>query len=207
MRLADTLVSLLAPPLCAACGRLRRPEPILCGPCGRKLMLAAPLRGPGPQGVDAAWSSAAHEGIARDLVVALKFRRLLPVASLIAERIELLAPDDLLSGELVAAPASPLRSATRGFDPAVAIAAALARRTGAPLRPCLARADLGRQVGRRRAQRLGGPPLVSARGPAPRGVLLIDDVLTTGGTIASCARALRDAGAVRIVAVTFSRRL
>jgi len=32
-------------------------------------------------------------------------------------------------------------------------------------------------------------------------------VLTTGATLSACARALRGAGAVRVVAVTFTRRL
>ena len=97
--------------------------------------------------------------------------------------------------------------ADRGFDPAAEIAAALAERTGAPLRPCLARSDLGRQLGGRRAQRIGQPPHVNLRGEAPRSVLLIDDVLTTGATLAACARALREGGSIRVAAITFTRRL
>ncbi len=200
-------MSLLAPALCAACGRSCERPAAICPGCARRLRVARPLRGAGPQGVDGAWSSAAHEGVARDLVVALKFRRLLPVADLMAERIERLAPAGLLRGELVPVPAAPLRRAARGFDPAATLALALARRTGAPSRPCLARTDLGRQAGRRRAARLGSPPRVAVRAPVPRNVLLVDDVLTTGGTIGACAAALRSAGAVRIVAVTFSRRV
>ena len=95
----------------------------------------------------------------------------------------------------------------RGFDPAGEIAAALAERLGAPLAPCLVRRGGGRQVGRRRAERIGHPPRIHARGAAPRSVLLVDDVLTTGATLTACARALRAAGAVRVVAVTFARRL
>ena len=55
---------------------------------------AEPLRGAGAPGLDRAWSSAPHEGVARDLVTALKFRRLLPVAELMADRIHWLAPVD-----------------------------------------------------------------------------------------------------------------
>lgn len=145
--------------------------------------------------------------MARDLVTALKFRRLLPVAESMAERIEWLAPASALSGTIVPVPSTRLRALGRGFDPAAEIAAALAARTAAPLHPCLARSDIGRQLGRRRAQRIGQPPHVRLRGEAPRSVLLIDDVLTTGATLAACARALRGGGSIRVAAITFTRRL
>jgi predicted amidophosphoribosyltransferase len=197
----------LVPPLCAACRRGCRPQAVLCTRCTRRLAAAEPLAGAGAPGLDRAWSSAPHEGVARDLITALKFRRLLPVAGLMADRIHWLAPAGLLSGTIVPVPTAPLRSFARGFDPAAEIAAALAQRTGLPLRTCLSRRGGGRQVGRRRAQRIGHPPLIHARGEVPRSVLLIDDVLTTGATLSACARALRSAGAVRVVAITFTRRL
>ena len=104
-------------------------------------------------------------------------------------------------------PTAPLRSFLRGFDPAGEIAAALAERGELPLSICLVRRGGGRQVGRRRAERIGRPPAIRCRGAVPRSVLLVDDVLTTGATITACARALREGGARRVVAVTFSRRL
>jgi predicted amidophosphoribosyltransferase len=180
---------------------------MLCVRCGRRLASAEPLRSAGPQGIDRAWSSAPHEGVARDLVTALKFRRLLPVAELMADRIHWLAPGSQLSGTIVPVPTASLRSLARGFDPAGEIAAALAARLEAPLEPCLQRRGGGRQVGRRRAQRIARPPDVHIRGEAPRSVLLVDDVLTTGATLSACAMALRGAGAVRVAAVTFARRL
>jgi predicted amidophosphoribosyltransferase len=157
--------------------------------------------------VDRAWSSAPHESVARDLVTALKFRRLLAVADLMADRIQWLAPGVLLSGTIVPVPTARLRSLARGFDPAAELAAALAQRTKLPLSACLTRRGGGRQVGKRRAGRIGHPPLIEARGQAPRSVLLVDDVLTTGATLSACARALRQAGSVRIAAITFTRRL
>jgi predicted amidophosphoribosyltransferase len=200
-------LSELIPALCAACGANCRSGAVLCTRCGRRLAEAEPLAGRGASGLDRVWSSAPHEGVARDLVSALKFRRLLPVAVTIAERIEWLAPGSLLSGAIVPVPSTRLRSLGRGFDPAAEIAAALATRTGAPLYPVLSRGDFGRQLGRRRAQRIGQPPHVRLRGEAPRSVLLIDDVLTTGATLSACARALRGGGSVRVAAITFTRRL
>jgi predicted amidophosphoribosyltransferase len=200
------LISELIPALCAACGRSCRSGAILCTRCGRRLGEAEPLLGRGAPGLDRVWSSAPHEGVARDLVSALKFRRLLPVAVVMAERIEWLAPESLLSGTIVPVPSTRLRSLGRGFDPAAEIAAVLAERAGAPLRPVLSRVDLGRQLGGGRAQRIGRPPHVRLRGEAPRSALLIDDVLTTGATLAACARALRGGGSIRVAAITFTRR-
>jgi predicted amidophosphoribosyltransferase len=207
VRSRPSLFSELIPALCAACGRGCRPGAVLCTRCGRRLAEAEPLAGRGASGLDRVWSSAPHEGVARDLISALKFRRLLPVAEVMAERIEWLAPEGLLSGAIVPVPSTRLRSLGRGFDPAAEIAAALALRTGVPLRCVLSRADLGRQLGRRRAQRIGRPPHVRLRGEAPRSVLLIDDVLTTGATLSACTRALRGGGSIRVAAITFTRRL
>jgi predicted amidophosphoribosyltransferase len=207
MSFLHAVVAGLAPPICAACGRSCRVEAVVCARCGRRLADVGPVRGAGPPGVDRAWSSAPHEGVARDLVTALKFRRLLPVSGLIAERIHWLAPSDLLSGTIVPVPTAPLRTRARGFDPAAEIATALAERTELPLHPCLSRQGSGRQLGKRRSQRLSRPPRITSKGQAPRSALLIDDVLTTGATLSSCASALRAAGAVRVAAITFARRL
>lgn len=202
-----TIAASLVPSLCAACGRSCRADAQLCPRCTRRLAEAEPLLGLGAAGLDRAWSSAPHEGVARQLVAALKFRRLLPIADLIAERIEWLAPAGVLSGVLVPVPTAPARTLRRGFDPALEIATALAERTGIEQRPCLTRRGATRQVGKRRGERLGRPPRFALRGESPRSVVLVDDVLTTGATLSACAQALRAAGAVRVVALTFTRRL
>ncbi len=207
MQVLQAIAAVVAPPLCAACGRACRAEAVVCTRCGRRLAAAEPLLGKGPPGLDRAWSSASHEGVARDLVAALKFRRLLPVAELMADRIQWLAPAQMLSGVVVPVPPARSRLRRRGFDPAGELAGALAERLDACLEPCLVRRGSRRQVGRRRAERLGQPPRIEATGVAPRSVLLIDDVLTTGATLSACAQALRAAGAARVVAVTFARRL
>ncbi len=207
MDLLGLATSLLAPPLCAACGRGCRAEAVLCTRCSRSLAAARPILAGGPQGVDRAWSSAPHDGVARSLVAALKFRRLLPVADLMADRMHWLAPGHLLGGTVVPVPPAPPRLRRRGFDPAGELAGALAARLGMEPVRCLARRGSAHQVGRTRAERIGRPPRIEAVGAAPRGVLLVDDVLTTGATLSACAAALRAAGARRVVALTFTRRL
>ena len=97
----------------------------------------------------------------------------------------------------------------RGFDPAELLARALARRTRLPLARALrrsARAD--RQLGSSRDERLETGRLgFEARGPAPRTAILVDDVHTTGATLAACAGALKQAGCERVVAITWARTL
>src|SRR4051794_20532221 len=152
MKALHAVAAGVLPSLCAACGRSCRSGAVVCTRCARRLAAAAPLGGSGPPGLDRAWSSAPHEGVPRDLVTALKFRRLLPVAELIADRIQWLAPASLLSGAVVPVPTARLRALRRGFDPAAEIAAALAELTGAPLCLCLGRSGGGRPVGTPRAQ-------------------------------------------------------
>ncbi len=145
--------------------------------------------------------------MARELVVALKYRSLLPVAQLMAQRIAETAPGQLLDGTVVPVPPAASRLLRRGFDPAEEIAAQLAVVTRLPYRRCLERFDGPRQVGRARSDRLGSPPRVRAVGQAPAVALLVDDVQTTGATLSACAHALRRAGAARVCAVTFARTL
>jgi predicted amidophosphoribosyltransferase len=158
-------------------------------------------------GLDAAWSAAPYEGVPRELVAALKFRRLMPLARRAAEAIAAGAPAGLVTGDLVPVPPAPWRLRARGLDPAEEIAVALARLSGARLVRCLARADGPRQVGRPRSARLADPPRVRLIAAAPRTAVLVDDVTTTGATLSACARVLRAGGTRRVVGVTFARSL
>lgn len=109
-------------------------------------------------------------------------------------------------------PMHPARLRERGFHPAGELARAVAKTLGVPvdrraLRPLRATAS---QTGLdRRARRRNVEGAFAAR-PGLRGVAcvaLVDDVVTTGATLAACARALRRAGVRRVVAVCAARTL
>jgi predicted amidophosphoribosyltransferase len=177
---------------------------VLCRGC--ELALARARGGPVTvPGLDAAWAASRYEGVARELVAALKFRGRIPLARRAAEAIAAGAPPELLAGAVVPVPAAPWRLRVRGHDPAEEIGFALATRARVPFRAVLARSSGPRQVGRRRSDRLADPPAVRARARVPPRAVLVDDVVTTGATLGACARALRAAGAARVVAVAFTR--
>ena len=203
------LASLVAPPHCAVCGSACDEGGVLCRGCELELAMARPVTGPGPPWVDRAIAASEFEGVARRIVHGLKYARRLTLAGTAATAMLLaLQEDELLRvGAVVPVPAGPWRWRWRGFDPAEEIAIAVAARAGLPLWSCLRRSDGRRQVGRRRRDRLADPPRVWADGPAPDAALLVDDVWTTGATLAACGRALREAGSARVVALTLAHAL
>ena len=220
------LVAIVVPPACVVCrAALPRAELRLCAECVRALpwlparscprcglpshrRRGCPAAG---QAFVRAWAPLAHDGVARELVAALKFRGALPVAGLMAAHIAANLPADLRRGcVLVPVPAHGLRQRRRGFDPAGLLSAALARRLAIEERDCLRRRDrASRQVGATRAQRRrAGRLAIELRGPPPpRRALLVDDVHTTGTTLDACAQALLAGGCQEVLALTYTRTL
>jgi predicted amidophosphoribosyltransferase len=199
------ILELLAPPLCWSCrAPAARGDP-LCRACRRSLRFLI------PQPVElcglAIWAPVAYEGPAGDLVKALKFHGATRVAEAMAALIVANAPARLITGTLVPVPLHPARRRARSFNQAALIADAISTRTGLPLADCLRRAGPDqRQVGRGRSARLGGPAgSIHATDAAPANALVVDDVATTGATLAACAAALRSGGAARVEGVAFAR--
>ncbi len=195
----------MAPPLCAACGSARALEAVICGRCEAGLEAAPRVIEPGPPGVDLAIAAAPFDGVAREVVHGLKYARRLALAQVAAAAMLRALPDHEHAGVLVPVPAGPWRWRWRGFDPAEEIAIAIAVANGLALTKCLSRDGGRRQVGRHRSERLADPPSIRVTAAAPREVLLVDDVWTTGATLSACARALRQGGCRRVVAVTLAR--
>lgn len=202
-------LALVAPPFCWSCGGDARLGEALCGSC------RCELRWLGAEQVRLAgvelWAPLAYEGPARPLVRALKYRGAAGLAAPMAAQIAANAPRGLLEppAELVPVPLHPARRRHRGFNQAERLAAALSRRTRLPVNDCLRRRGrVARQVGRDRAQRMAGAPgtiSLATRRRVPRTAVLVDDVVTTGATLAACAAALREAGAACVMAIAYAR--
>jgi predicted amidophosphoribosyltransferase len=201
------LFSLVAPPLCGACGAACASDAVLCERCEQGLAAAPRVIEPGPPGVDLAVAVSPFDGPARRLVIGLKFGRRLSLAAEAAAAMLRALPPHELGGAVVPVPAGPWRWRWRGFDPAEEIAHAIAEHAQLPLVDCLRRGRGRRQVGRGRWERLANPPRVWAAATCPRQALLIDDVWTTGATLSACAQALRVGGARRVVALTLARTI
>lgn len=163
--------------------------------------------------LDAAIAVARYRHGARNLVRSFKYGGETelgrPLAGMMAER---LRGADFF-GELdVIAPVAPHpeRTRQRGFDQAKILADRVAEATGLAVRHDLLerRTRTAPQALLRRAERLRNMKGVfAANGDGARGrrILLVDDVMTTGATMADCARACRKAGALEVYGLVFAR--
>ena len=214
MSLCSRLLDLLYPPRCPFCDHLlTRDEPFLCARCQKELpwtmgeqgrrkgeffsVCAAPL-----------W----YQGLVRESHHRYKFSGTRcyakPYAKLMAQCVQ-----DRLDGPfdtLTWVPLSKRRLRRRGYDQARLLAEELAAHLGMCAEPLLVKArDTKAQstlsgASERRANVLGVYSLRPDVNVDEKRVLLVDDVTTTGATLAECARVLRTAGAAEVVCVTLA---
>lgn len=200
------LLDTVLPARCPGCGRR---GVLVCAPCAASLTRAPHADPPPP----VAWWTAcfAYEGVARELVARAKYRnerRFLVVVARELCRVIAAAPAPI---DLVTwAPASAPRIRAHGVDHAELLARAVVRLggaqlTGARVGAALLRAPGPAQTGRDARARREGPPLRATGRVRGATVLVIDDVATTGGTLAAAGRALVAAGAAAVFAATVAR--
>ncbi len=184
------------PWLVTACPRCAEPLPAaaLCGPCQLH-----------PPPFHAAAMPLRYEAEVERLVQGFKFHRQLAagrtLALLLAEHLESAALP--LPAALVPVPLNRRRHYRRGYNQAELIARILGRRFGLPViadRLYRSRATTPQSELAKSARRQNVKGAFACRpGPWPgRHIALIDDVVTTGATVAECARVLKRTGVKHI---------
>jgi ComF family protein len=127
-----------------------------------------------------------------------------PLGRWLAGRVEVPA-----GARVVWVPLARGRRTERGYDQAMLLAGAFARAAGLRLlRGALRRVrETPPQVGRDRAARARNVEGAFAASSAVRGLdlVLVDDVVTTGATVAAASGALREVGARSVAVVTLAR--
>lgn len=151
----------------------------------------------------------------RAAVLRLKYGRRVGLAKPMAQLMATALPDvdPAAPPLLVPVPLHRWRLWSRGFNQAMALAGAIGAARGVEVLPdALARTKATvplRGLGRKaRARTVAGafavpPPRRDAI--AGRAIWLVDDVFTTGSTVAACARTLKRAGAASVAIVAFAR--
>jgi ComF family protein len=230
--LADAIASFVFPQGCHACGAAvaLRAEGVACGDCwaATRLLSGGPccercgLPGAGrcvacgPEGLPVARSAGAYAGALRVTLLDLK-RRPRPCGRLVGLLADAYRANPVLHATdlVVPVPLHPERRAERGHNQAEPLAEAVARVVGCDAVP-QALARTARPVGHRmragasRAERreaVRGAFAAAGKLVVGRVVLIVDDVFTTGSTLAECATALRAAGARDVLALTAARAL
>ena len=199
---------LVAPSRCAACDEPLDARALFCPPCAGSVDRAgdwAETDGSHVAAFD--YGGAVATAIARlkyeeraDLAPRLG-QAMVPAASRIADAIDLVVP----------VPLHPRRLVERGYNQAALLAAPVARALAKPFVPrgLLRLRETPKQATLDRATRLVNVRnAFVARGPLVEGsrILLVDDVRTTGATLASATLALHEAGVRSVVHLVLASR-
>ncbi|MGK7294946.1 MAG: ComF family protein [Candidatus Wenzhouxiangella sp. M2_3B_020] len=227
--MVDSAARLVWPPVCLVCGRSSDRERDCCSGCraamptpaGRCRRCAAVLERDveacggclsRPPAFNAAWTAFEYAAPVANLVQRFKFDGDLAagrvLARLMAERLVAVRADR--PQLMVPVPLNWRREWRRGFNQAGLLCRDLSRHLdGLPrvsaLRRARATAAQSDLPADRRGGNVRGAFTVRRLPPGARHVALVDDVMTTGSTLAECARVLKRAGVGRVDAWVLAR--
>lgn len=231
--LVQGLLDLIYPPPagCSLCGAgrdqgfcqscLDRMAPLMglpyCETCGRFLVSAAAQN---PCQTCRATSQpylrnrsvAPHEGVFKDLIHALKYNRRLWLAPPLGRMMASVAQADTAYREvrvIVPIPLAPDRLRERRFNQSLLLAREIGFELGLRVVDALVRQEqtphqTGMDAVARRANVKGVFAVRKGRLVRGQTVVLVDDVFTTGSTVAEASRELLQAGAAEVLSLTFT---
>lgn len=201
------LLDLIYPPKCMLCRRLlESSDQILCLRCGFDLPeWEGPLRK--VPYYEKAVAPFYYKGTVRDAILRFKFHGMQPYARQFAQWMAVWVRDHLQGQfELITwVPCSRRRRWSRGFDQAQLLAKALGEELAVPVFRTLEKVKHNPKQStiadgaRRRANVLGVYRAVQPERFSGKRILVVDDVLTTGSTLAECGKVLRIAGSGDLV--------
>ena len=208
-RINDSLLNFFFPRKCPFCGRPAG-KALLCNQCAKSLPRCEKIR----QGADFGRCAAPlyYEDAVRKAILDYKFHGKLGGLDCFGRMMAETAAERY-SGEFDAVtwvPVSKRRLKKRGFDQARYLTASLCVDWHvAPLETLRKVADNPAQSGiddpaERRANVLGAYEAVSPERFAGKRLLLVDDICTTGATLAECARVLKASGAADVMCLTLA---
>ena len=189
------------PPLCPACrGRALHPRDHFCEGCWKSLRPVAHGDGEEAEG-ERVLAAFACDAVFMQMLTTSKYRRCRQVGRRLCEEAAAAIARRVLPGALVPVPLTRTKRRERGFNQTEDFAIALAARTGCPVQTgWLRRVRGGRALAglEREARRsaVGHAFVVDSQypGEAAGPVWLVEDVVTTGSTVAACGAALRSCG-------------
>jgi ComF family protein len=213
-KLVMQALDLLFPPRCVGCGR---GGSWFCAACAAAIV-PAPAWSAGLEPLAGLWVTGLYEDPLRLAIQALKYegkRQVAgPLGRLLAAtyRRQMQYSKRLRFDAVVPVPLHARRQVERGYNQSALLARGLARGVGLPLRDDVlwrwrhTPQQVGLDADRRQAN-VAGAFACAPRHPALAGttLLLVDDVCTTGATLAACAETLRAAGVREVWGLTLAR--
>ena len=211
VNLWEMLLDFLFPPHCPLCHAYVEARGSWCPECLVKALHPhrLPLSVPMQALLADAWALGVYKDSLRDLIRHLKYQgkrsNLVYIEAFLQAAGEQAAVRKFLSGIDLAVPVPlyPAKEKQRGFNQAELIFGRFLTSQHIPLRRLLLRTRATRPMyelsGRERAENLKNAFAVTDKQVLQgKNILLVDDILTTGATMAECARALRAAGACSV---------